>query len=200
MSTGPSRKVDLRQYPKGVAPSKPSTPKKTKRRRSSRAPQSQSPGRTAPHELPSLSAFSNPFRRFVEPISGKDTEWVTVYAIVKRTSARYVRADNKRGVRTFAVQLGTMKRSQARRLTIGDVRDAHKCDPDGVLAVVQLKGKAVIYTPAKGDPTRQAIANAPKMRRYLRSLSRGFETRSGHLKERKRYTETRKGKKRKGKK
>ena len=177
-STGPKRDVDRRSYRPGTAtpdtwktktrailfPDEAPPPRRKPPRFKDRAPTD-----AAPRAFPPVSLFSSPFRSFLELLpTGAPRTNVTMYAIVKRTDAKYVTASNASGARIFAKQIGTMTRGQAAKLTVADVRELVSFDPDGLLAVLPLKGRAVI---AKGiDPIRSAIGTSPKMWRYLRWL------------------------------
>ena len=187
-SKGPERVDDLRKYPKRKHT--PPIPTKRKPKPKIRPPKEQTGTQRAPHAFPSRALFSSPFRQFLTLIpNDRPKALVTVYAILKRTLAKYQTQSNRSGVRIYAKQVGTMTQAKANRLTVADVRELHNVDRDGVLAVLALKGRPIT---ARGtDPTRSEIARG--MQAYLRALDKG--TRSEALKKLPKHIRTRKGRK-----
>ena len=154
VSSGPQRKVDRRKYrvktPTPWKPRKKPKPKPT-------------PDNLLRHDIP--DEYQSTFRHFIESVDkGHPNAIATCYAILKRTNARYITAENANGVRIFAIRLGDITRSVARKMTVADLQErALKFDTDWHPSIHTLKGKAMKHTPVKGDKTRSRLA-----KKYLR--------------------------------
>jgi hypothetical protein len=179
VSSGPKGKVDRREYGHFTVNTPetwqaPAPKRKPKRKPKPKAPveRAQDDGDKAPAAFPPLSTFNSPFRRFLTLLpKDKPRTLVTMYAILRKTDAKYIDERNTSGARVYAKQIGTMTRSRAARLTVGDVRRLYQFDRDGVLAVLALKGRAV--TVSGTDPIRAEIAH--EMNDYLRTLDKGTQ-------------------------